>query len=79
MYISLISDAVSSGHATGDELNGIENVTGSAYADTLVGNDGVNVLNGGSGDDLLKGWAAMTPSMVAPMKTRSTAWVVSMS
>ena len=39
------------GHAEGDELYGIENVTGSAHADKLTGDGKRNVLNGGKGDD----------------------------
>lgn len=38
-----------------DRLIGIENVTGSAYADTLSGNAWNNVLTGGGGDDMLLG------------------------
>ena len=39
------------GHAEGDELYGIENITGSAHADKLTGDGARNVLNGGKGDD----------------------------
>ena len=45
----------SGGEAEGDILVGIENVTGSAYVDILVGNDGANVLVGAAGDDHLDG------------------------
>ncbi|HEU0218519.1 MAG TPA: calcium-binding protein [Stellaceae bacterium] len=38
-----------------DTLIGIENLTGSAFADTLKGTSDVNVLTGGAGDDLLIG------------------------
>src|SRR5262245_29186269 len=38
-----------------DKLISIENVTGSAFADTLLGTAGWNVLTGGAGDDLLVG------------------------
>lgn len=34
---------------------GIENVAGSAFADTLTGNAGANALSGGGGNDLLTG------------------------
>jgi Ca2+-binding RTX toxin-like protein len=46
------------GAATGwgsDGLRSIENVTGSAFDDTLVGDDGPNALVGGSGGDSLAG------------------------
>jgi Ca2+-binding RTX toxin-like protein len=40
-------------HAEGDVLTGMENVTGSAHADTLVGDAGVNILDGLDGDDVI--------------------------
>jgi Ca2+-binding RTX toxin-like protein len=46
------------GTATGegtDSLTGIENLTGSSYADRLSGDATNNVLNGGPGDDVLDG------------------------
>ena len=39
------------GHAEGDELVGIENLTGSAYTDWLQGDENRNVLMAGGGDD----------------------------
>ena len=36
-------------------LDGIENLTGSAYNDSLIGDSNANVLDGGKGDDYLKG------------------------
>jgi Ca2+-binding RTX toxin-like protein len=39
------------GDATGDRLDGIENLRGSAHADTLVGDGGDNRFLGGAGDD----------------------------
>jgi Ca2+-binding RTX toxin-like protein len=44
------------GEAEGDELNDIENVTGSFHNDTIWGNDGANELDGGGGNDTLKGF-----------------------
>ncbi|MBC6981701.1 calcium-binding protein [Caulobacter sp. 17J80-11] len=41
--------------AGSDTLISIENVTGSAFADTLRGNSGANVLIGGAGDDVIEG------------------------
>jgi Ca2+-binding RTX toxin-like protein len=38
-----------------DDLTGIENVTGSAAADSLTGDNNANALVGGSGNDLLSG------------------------
>ena len=43
------------GAATGDSFTSIENVTGSAYNDTLIGDTGDNVLEGGAGNDVLDG------------------------
>jgi Ca2+-binding RTX toxin-like protein len=40
-----------------DSLSGIENLTGSAFADTLTGDAGVNRLDGGAGNDSLDGGA----------------------
>ena len=45
------------GHAQGDRLVSIENLTGSNHADTLRGDAGANVLSGGAGNDLLEGYA----------------------
>ena len=47
--------AQSGGHAQGDTLTGIENVTGSAHADTLTGTSSANVLKGSGGNDILEG------------------------
>jgi Ca2+-binding RTX toxin-like protein len=44
------------GDAEGDTFEGIENLTGSIYADTLWGDDGVNKLMGMDGNDTLKGF-----------------------
>lgn len=38
-----------------DFLSGIENLTGSAFADRLVGDTNDNILTGGAGNDILKG------------------------
>ena len=43
--------------AEGDTFSGIENVSGSAYHDSLRGDAGVNVLRGLNGDDILNGLA----------------------
>ncbi len=42
---------VGGGHAAGDVLVGIEDITGSAFADTLTGNTAQNILRGGDGAD----------------------------
>ena len=54
-----LSDAgpQSGGDAEGDTLARIENLIGSANADTLTGDGGANVIDGGAGDDLIEGGA----------------------
>jgi Ca2+-binding RTX toxin-like protein len=50
-------DEDAGGHAMGDTLYGIENLTGSMMGDMLTGDASVNVLMGGDGDDTLMGGA----------------------
>jgi serralysin len=52
--VNLATGAVSGGGGV-DTLNSIENVTGSARADTITGDAGANVLRGGGGIDTLNG------------------------
>jgi len=51
--LSLATSTYSGGDADGDVLSNIENLTGSAFNDTLEGDAGPNVLVGGSGVDML--------------------------
>jgi Ca2+-binding RTX toxin-like protein len=51
--ISLAAGTASGGDADGDVLISIENLTGSAFNDTLEGDGGNNVLVGGAGTDML--------------------------
>ncbi len=44
------------GDAEGDVLTGIENLVGSAFGDTLIGDKNDNVIDGGRGKDVLEGW-----------------------
>jgi Ca2+-binding RTX toxin-like protein len=55
--VSLATGQGKGGDAEGDKLTQIENLTGSAFNDTLVGDAGKNILNGGKGDDILIGGA----------------------
>ena len=50
-----LSAGAASGADGSDTLANIENVTGSAYNDTLLGNTADNVLTGGTGIDILLG------------------------
>jgi Ca2+-binding RTX toxin-like protein len=47
--VSLVTGLGSGGDAQGDKLSHIENLTGSNFNDTLEGDAGANVLNGGAG------------------------------
>lgn len=49
----------SGGDAQGDNLTGIEDLTGSDHADSLSGDDGDNALIGGLGNDTLTGGAGI--------------------
>jgi Ca2+-binding RTX toxin-like protein len=53
--INLATGAVSGGYATGDLLVDIEAVSGSSHGDTLTGNGDRNILEGGEGNDQLRG------------------------
>ena len=46
---------IEGGHAEGDTLTSIENLVGSAHADTLTGNELTNILEGGDGGDTIDG------------------------
>ena len=43
------------GAATGDSFTSIENLTGSKFNDTLIGDTGANTIKGGKGNDVLDG------------------------
>ena len=55
VVVDLADGAASGGEAAGDRLIGIEAVHGSAFADTLSGNDGADSIGGGAGDDRIDG------------------------
>jgi len=55
--VNLATGVGSGGDAAGDTLTGIENLTGSAYADDLRGDGGDNILTGSDGNDYLSGGA----------------------
>lgn len=54
---SLADSTQNTGEATGDTYDHIQNLTGTAYNDTLIGNAEVNTLTGGAGNDILTGGA----------------------
>ena len=55
--VNLLTGLGSGGDAQGDILSGIENIIGSALADMLTGDGGVNAIVGGAGADVLNGRA----------------------
>ncbi|WP_069306024.1 calcium-binding protein [Methylobrevis pamukkalensis] len=57
VIVSLAAGTASGGDADGDVLTGVENLMGSNYSDTFIGDGGVNWLEGAWGDDFLAGGA----------------------
>ena len=55
--VNLSKGTNTGGHAAGDTITNIENVSGSRYNDTLTGDTKANTLNGGHGHDRLMGGA----------------------
>ncbi|MGB9143217.1 MAG: calcium-binding protein, partial [Aestuariivirga sp.] len=55
--IDLTAHTAQGGFALNDTLINVENLVGSAFNDTLAGNELANVLDGGAGSDTLQGWA----------------------
>jgi len=55
LYLNANGDGDSTGADGEDLLSGIENLTGSAFNDQLIGNNQDNILSGGDGIDLLRG------------------------
>jgi serralysin len=53
--VASLADGGSGGVADGDTFDGVENIEGSAFNDTLSGNAGTNLLRGLGGNDTLDG------------------------
>ena len=62
-------NSIASGGIGADRVKGIENLVGSAYADTLTGNTGANVLAGGMGKDSLTSGAGADKFLFNAMQT----------
>lgn len=55
VYINLLANVATGGHAQGDTLVGIERLFGSEHSDTLLGDSSNNKFFGHHGDDFLAG------------------------
>ncbi|MBS1228561.1 MAG: protein of unknown function toxins and related Ca2+-binding protein [Proteobacteria bacterium] len=56
LTVGLVTQTLAiAGDAFNDSYFSIENLAGSTFADTLIGNGSVNVLSGGAGNDTLEG------------------------
>ncbi|KAA5599559.1 ExeM/NucH family extracellular endonuclease [Blastochloris sulfoviridis] len=55
VIVNLATGQGSGGDAAGDTYDSIEQVIGSAFGDTLIGDDGDNVFQAGAGDDTVNG------------------------
>lgn len=53
--LDFVTSFFSGGHAQGDTLSSIENVTGSVFADSISGGDAFNTFRGAGGADFLLG------------------------
>ncbi len=69
--VAIRGGAQATGGSGSETLLGIENLTGGAYADSLTGDGGANVLAGGAGNDSLSAAAAMTACWA---RRATTAW-----
>ncbi len=61
--VNLGAQTASGGYAAGDVFYGFENLTGSAFSDTLTGDSANNVIDGGNGSDtytLTGNWSSYT-------------------
>ncbi|WP_417520096.1 Ig-like domain-containing protein, partial [Minwuia sp.] len=55
--VRLDNGVTNGGHAAGDVLISIENLTGSDFGDSLFGDGTANLIQGGTGDDLVQGFS----------------------
>ena len=75
--VNLSDGTATGGDAEGDTFTSIENLTGSAFDDTLIGDTADNVLEGGDGADTLDGgagadtasWAASDAAITVDLST----------
>ncbi len=74
VQVDLSAGTGSGGTATGDTLTGVENLTGTRYADTLTGDATANVLIGMGARTCCRAAAVPTPSATAARWTASRRW-----
>ena len=55
VIVNLATKELTGGHADGDRIVNFQNIGGSEYDDTLIGDDGDNHINGESGNDKIYG------------------------
>ena len=55
VFVDFMNNVATGGFAQGDTFSNMENIIGSAFADTLIGNNLANTLDGGNGNDTLRG------------------------
>ncbi|MFI0847504.1 calcium-binding protein [Mesorhizobium sp. IMUNJ 23232] len=55
VVVNLLTGNTGGGDATGDILSSIENLRGSSFGDTFIGDNGDNRIEGGGGDDIIDG------------------------
>ncbi|WP_338695587.1 calcium-binding protein [Bradyrhizobium sp. 26S5] len=73
LLVSLANPAGNTGEAAGDTYTSIENIRGSAFNDTLIGDGNNNTLRGGLGADSLDGGAGFDFVSYADSTTAITA------
>ncbi|WP_319799189.1 beta strand repeat-containing protein, partial [Nitrobacter sp.] len=55
LTVSLANPSINTGEAAGDTYTSIENIQGSAFDDTLIGDNNNNMFRGGGGNDTING------------------------
>ncbi|MES9822807.1 MAG: LamG-like jellyroll fold domain-containing protein [Candidatus Thiodiazotropha endolucinida] len=76
--VDLSTSTATDGNGDTDTLYNIENITGSAYGDILIGDLETNILVGGAGNDVLTAEGAAYPSLSPSILTNSPVayWVL---
>ncbi|URK88671.1 hypothetical protein LP421_16945 [Rhizobium sp. RCAM05350] len=56
LVISLLTPSLNTGEAKGDTYDGLENLSGSNFSDSLYGNTVANAISGAAGNDVIRGF-----------------------